>query len=157
MSFSRAEPSAYGGSQVRGPIGAVAPGLLHSHSNTGSEPESATYTTAHGNAGSLTHWARPRMEPATSGFINHWAMMGTPHIFIYAFPYGLSQDIDYSSLCYTVGPCYLLILYTVVSIHSPQTPSPFFSHFPSPWQPQVCSLCLWVCFCFTDKFICVIF
>ena len=26
---------------------------------------------------------------------------------------------------------------------------------PPPWQPQVCSLCLWVCF--VDKFICVIF
>ena len=26
----------------------------------------ATYTTAHGNAGSLTHWARPGIEPASS-------------------------------------------------------------------------------------------
>ena len=26
----------------------------------------ATYTTAHGNAGSLTHWVRPRIEPAFS-------------------------------------------------------------------------------------------
>ena len=34
----RAAPSAYGGSQARGPIGAVAIGLHHSHSNTGSEP-----------------------------------------------------------------------------------------------------------------------
>ena len=25
-----------------------------------------------------------------------------------------------------------------------------------PWQPEVCFLCLWVCFCFLDKFICVI-
>ena len=25
-----------------------------------------------------------------------------------------------------------------------------------PWQPQICSLCLWVCFCFVDKFIYVI-
>ena len=27
---------------------------------------SATYTTAHGNAGSLTPWARPGIEPASS-------------------------------------------------------------------------------------------
>ena len=33
----RATPVAYGDSQARGPIGAVAPGLHHSHSNTGSE------------------------------------------------------------------------------------------------------------------------
>ena len=26
-----------------------------------------------------------------------------------------------------------------------------------PWQPQVCSLCLWVCFSFVDKFIYIIF
>ena len=29
---------AYGGSQARGPIGATAAGLHHSHSNKGSEP-----------------------------------------------------------------------------------------------------------------------
>jgi len=43
---------------------------------------SATYTTTHSNTGSLTHWARPGIEPATSwflmGFVNHWATMGTP-------------------------------------------------------------------------------
>ena len=27
------------------------------------------------------------------------------------FPYGLSQDIEYSSLCYTVGPCCVSVLY----------------------------------------------
>ena len=36
--FFRAAPTAHGGSQARGPIGAVAAGLHHSHSNTGSEP-----------------------------------------------------------------------------------------------------------------------
>ena len=32
------------------------------------------------------------------------------------FHYKLLQDIEYSSLCYTVGPCFLSILYTVVCI-----------------------------------------
>ena len=45
--------------------------------------------TAHGNTGSLTHWARPGIEPATSrflvGFINHWAMVGTLTSWIYTF------------------------------------------------------------------------
>ena len=36
LSF-RATPAAYGGSQSRGLIGAVAAGLHHSHSNAGSE------------------------------------------------------------------------------------------------------------------------
>ena len=36
--FSSAGPVVYGGSQARGLIGAVANGLSHSYSNTGSEP-----------------------------------------------------------------------------------------------------------------------
>ena len=43
---------------------------------------SATYTTAHGNTGPLTHWVRPGIESTTSwflaGFINRWATKGTP-------------------------------------------------------------------------------
>ena len=38
------------------------------------------------------------------------------HIFFFTFfHYGLLQDIEYSSLCYTAGPC-LSILYRVVCI-----------------------------------------
>ena len=37
LPFSRAAPSAYGGSQARGPVGAVAAGLRDSHSSLGSE------------------------------------------------------------------------------------------------------------------------
>ena len=64
--FIRAALVAYGSSQARGPLGAVATGLSHSHSNSGSEPHLPTYTTAHGNARSLTHRARPGIEPTTS-------------------------------------------------------------------------------------------
>ena len=36
-------------------------------------------------------------------------------IYIYIlFHYGLSRDTEYSSLCYTVGPCCLSILYITV-------------------------------------------
>ena len=38
FAFSRAALVAYGGSQFRGRIGAVAAGLHHSHSNAGSHP-----------------------------------------------------------------------------------------------------------------------
>ena len=44
----------------------------------------ATNITAQGNTGSLTHWARPGIEPGISwflvGFVNYWAMMGTPRL-----------------------------------------------------------------------------
>ena len=38
VAISWAAQAAYGGSQARGPIGAVATGLRQSHSNAGSEP-----------------------------------------------------------------------------------------------------------------------
>ena len=43
----------------------------HSHSNTQIQASSVTYNTAHSNAGSLTHWARPGIEPTTS-----WSLVG---------------------------------------------------------------------------------
>ena len=49
----RAAPMAYGGSQARGRITATAASLQHSHSN----------------ARSLTHWAKPGIEPETSWFL----------------------------------------------------------------------------------------
>ena len=65
---SWAAPSAYGGSHARGRIRATAGGLHYSHSPNQIWATSATYTTAYSNArsGSLTHWARPGMEPASS-------------------------------------------------------------------------------------------
>ena len=65
----RVAPTAYRSSQARGLIGAVAASLRHSHSQCQIRASSATYTIAHGNAGSLTHGARPGIEPATSWFL----------------------------------------------------------------------------------------
>ena len=81
LSFSRAAPVAYGGSQARGRIGAAA------------NPSSVCSSTAHVNARSLTHWARPGIKPATSwfpvGFVNHWATTGTPRMSLYKSSQGL--------------------------------------------------------------------
>ena len=62
--FLRATPVAYGVSQARGWIRAVAASLHHSHSRI--QAESLTYTTAHGSTGSLTHWGRPGIGPTFS-------------------------------------------------------------------------------------------
>ena len=43
-------------------------------------------------------------------------------IFQILSPYSLLQNIEYSSLCYTVGPCWLSILFTVVCFCLHQTP-----------------------------------
>ena len=79
----RAVPAAYGGSQARGWIGAAAASLHHSNSNARSEPSlQAIPQLTPSNPGSLTHWARPGIDPASSWilvrFINHWAMRRTP-------------------------------------------------------------------------------
>ena len=49
----------------------------------GIQPMTVNCTTAHWNASTLTHWARPELKPASSwvlvGFVNHWARKGTPY------------------------------------------------------------------------------
>ena len=51
---------------------------------------SATHTTAHGNAGSLTHWARPGIEPASSWMpvrsISIASRQKLPFLFIFCGP-----------------------------------------------------------------------
>ena len=47
----------------------------------------------------------------------------------------LLQDIEYSSLCCTVGPCWLSILYIVVCICESQTPN--LSLHPTPNFPAI--------------------
>ena len=45
--------------------------------------------------------------------------------FSFLFHYGLSQDIKYSSLSYTLRLKCLSILNVIACIYQPQTPSPF--------------------------------
>ena len=52
-------------------------------------------------------------------------------LFQVLFPFKLLQNIKQSSLCYTIGPCWLSILYTVVCICQSQTPNlPLPATFP---------------------------
>ena len=54
-------------------------------------------------------------------------------LFHILFHYGLSQDIEYSSLCYPVGPCWLLILYNIYnSLHLLKRIRFFYMFFSSP-------------------------
>ena len=74
----RATPAAYRSSQIRGRTGAAGAGLCHSHSKASSEPHLWPTTTAHRNAGFLTHWGRPGIEPASSWILTCWATTTTP-------------------------------------------------------------------------------
>ena len=80
--FLTAAPVTYGSSQARGGTGAAAAHLCHSHSHTGS----ATYTKAHSNTRSLTHWVRPGMEPTSSwilaGFVSAAPQRELSNIFL---------------------------------------------------------------------------
>ena len=57
------------------------------------------------------------------------------HFFHILVHYGLSQDIEYSSLCYTVRLCCLFILYITVCICNPSVPL-----HPSPFSLATTSL-----------------
>ena len=73
------------------------------------------------------------------------------HIHSFSYSFLLWFIIGYIVPCaIQVGPCCLVILHIIVCFYQPQKP-------PFPCQPWVCSLCLWVRFCFIDGFICVIF
>ena len=71
-------------------------------------------------------------------------------LFQIPFPFRLLQTIELSSLCYAVGPSWLLILNIACQPQLPIHPSP-------PFTPRTMSLSvsLWVCFCFVDKVTCV--
>ena len=60
FSFFRATPVA------RGPIGPIATALGPQPQQCQIRASPSTYTTAHGNARSLTHWLRPGIEPTFS-------------------------------------------------------------------------------------------
>ena len=62
----RAAPAAYGGSQTRSRIRATVAGLHQSHSNPA--PSHACDLHHRSWPRSLSHWARPGIEPTTSGF-----------------------------------------------------------------------------------------
>ena len=82
--FFRATPLAYGSSLARGSNQSYSCQAIPEAQQCQIRAASATYTAAHGNAGSLTHCAGSGIETASSWmlvrFINHWAMEGTPRI-----------------------------------------------------------------------------
>ena len=114
LSF-RATPAAYGGSQARGLIGGSRRPTPQPQ-KSGIPAVSATYTTAHGNTRSLTHWSRPGIKPASS-----WMLVG------FAEPQGelLTSYFTYS-------------FYLLSSSHSPAE-SKLHHHGYSCW---VCLCCI---------------
>ena len=65
----RATPVTYGGSQARGWNRSYSCWPMPQTQQCQIQAESGIYTTAHGNSGSLTHWARSGIEPTTSWFL----------------------------------------------------------------------------------------
>ena len=81
FAISLATPMAYGGSQARGRIRAVAAGHIWS--------TSATYTIAHSNTRSLTHWVRPDIELSSFcilvGFVSPEPQWELLNLFLFYF------------------------------------------------------------------------
>ena len=73
-------------------------------------------------------------------------------LFHILFHYGLSQDVEYSSLCYTGRPCLSVLKMSLhlLTSNSQSIPPPLLTHFAT-------TSLVSVYFCFVDKFIYVIF
>ena len=97
----RAIPTAYGGSHARGLISCSLRPTPQPH-QCRIQAASATYTTAHVNAGSLTHWVWPGIEPETkpSWIHFHCTMMGTPFLVFLKQNFKKIQDGVQKSPCY---------------------------------------------------------
>ena len=73
----RAAPAAYGGSQARGPVGAIATSLHHSHSNAGSELHLQPILQRTATPDPLTLWVTPGIKPASSWILVRFATTET--------------------------------------------------------------------------------
>ena len=95
----RAATAAYGSSQARGWIGAPAAGLHLQPQQHRIQVTSVACAIACGKAWSLTHWARPGMEPASLwipiGFLIHWTTKETPN---FKSKYILKRKITFEAL-----------------------------------------------------------
>ena len=93
----RVAPGAYGGSQARGPIGAVATSLHHSHSNVGSEPRlpSTPQLTAMPILNPLRgQGANPHPQGCPSGLLTAepWCELPQCHVFHFWNNFRLTED-----------------------------------------------------------------
>ena len=81
-----------------------------------------------------TLWYGSLMRRVSTDFVSYWDLRisCTSFFDFFLFRYGLLQDIEYNSLCYTVGLC-LSILYIVVCISASRKCllHPFSTPFPS--------------------------
>ena len=83
LSF-RATPKAHGGSQARVLIRAVAAWPTPQPQQCQIQAVSVTFTTAHSNAESLTHWTGPGIKPTTS-FVSSVPWWELPFFFFHFF------------------------------------------------------------------------
>ena len=96
----RAAPEAYGSSQARGLNWNFSCLPTPEPQQCGTQATSATYTIAHGNTGSPTHWARPGIKPASSwirvGFVTtepQWELLDCSCLSDVSFANIFSQSV----------------------------------------------------------------
>lgn len=70
------------------------------------------------------------------------------YLYLFFFIYGLSQNIDCSSLCYLVGSWCLSVLCKSLHLLTPSFAIPSPLYLPFPFDSLICSLCLWSLFRF---------
>ena len=81
-------------------------------------------------------------------------------LFLYSFPlwFIIGYQIQFSVL-YSMTLLFSCSIYNGLHLLTQPSTSPLSQppwQSPTPWQPQACSLCPWVCFCFVNRLICAI-
>ena len=95
--FFKAAPEAYGSSQARAWIKAVAAGLHHSHSNVGSEPCLWPTQQLIAMPDPLAHWVRPGIEPTSSWLLVKFVPLshdGNSKIILFLMFKGRTENIS---------------------------------------------------------------
>ena len=115
----------YGSSQARGPIGATAAEPTPQPQQCQIPALSLTYTTAHGNVRSLTHWVRPRIKPKSS-----WILVG----FVTTEP---QWELHPTCIFKMVPMMFQYLLPPFVPKKNLIIQSRFYFFWPHPWHAEI--------------------
>ena len=125
-----------------------------------SKADISAYFSGHGNLPKIKTLGRTWEDPL--GGIESW-LRSDELLFLSVF-YWTTVDLQWciSVWCttkwfsYTYIYIYLFIYIYISAFVNPKLPIHPSPNLPPAWQPQVCSLCLWVCSYFVNKSICAV-
>ena len=103
---------------------------------------SVTYTRAHSNAGSLTHWVRPGIKPAPSWILVGFTSTAPQSELSVVLFYGEYLNFQNNTMCHHFLESFTLVPFNNHADHSAVNPSYNNKQFPLIWLTQQCLNCI---------------